>query len=447
MTQGVGEQPRQEISLFNQIKQKGVGILWHNRKIKAILVLICANVINNIVSFSINIIIARRFGPEIFGVFSLAWSVMMAVHLIADLGLNLTIVRFFNLYRDDSKQQNVLLVSLLLLKLSVALIVIFVSLPLGGALSQLFTSSGSHSFLFSLAFASAGIFGLWVYFQNFLQAHKQFSKYAVFTVVYAVLRLTCFFAIYFWFTTSANLPLAFGSLYTGPLLIAVGIGVTPIAFYLLKMGVPRFAVMKGNILRVLKYGKWVAISGLCHNFIYRGVQFILATRTTQFELGIFSAGFVFTLAFSPINMAIRTVFFPYVTAYSHKDMSRHLVRIRKLFPYYVVFVVMSICALALIQIVLLGAQYAKALPVFLITSAALTIMIFLGLISMLVHTLMRPEIDAYANIGRLTISSVLVYILAPSMGAIGGALSYAIPLVLGEALMVLYVRKLVYEKK
>jgi O-antigen/teichoic acid export membrane protein len=205
--------------------------------------------------------------------------------------------------------------------------------------------------------------------------------------------------------------------------------------------------MKANISKVLQYGKWVAISGLCHSFIYRGVQFILATRTTQFELGIFSAGFVFTLAFSPINMAIRTVFFPYVTAYSYKDMSRHFVRIRKLFPYYVVFVAMSICALALIQIVFLGTQYAKALPVFLITSSALTMMIFLGFISMLVHTLMRPEIDAYTNISRLAISSVLVYVLAPSLGAIGGALSYALPLVFGEALMVLYVRKLVYEKK
>ena len=83
---------------------------------------------------------------------------------------------------------------------------------------------------------------------------------------------------------------------------------------------------------------------------------------------------------------------------------------------------------------------------FLITSSSLTLMVFLGLVSMLVHTLMRPQIDAYTNIGRLISSSLLVYLLAPSMGAIGGALSYALPLILGEVIMVLYVRKLVYER-
>jgi O-antigen/teichoic acid export membrane protein len=163
-------------------------------------------------------------------------------------------------------------------------------------------------------------------------------------------------------------------------------------------------------------------------------------------LGIFSAGFVFTLAFWPINTAIRTVLFPYVTAYGNKDMKKHLERVKKLFPYYLVLVAISIGCLAVIQVVFLGEEYSRALPVFLITSSSLTLMVFLGLVSMLVHTLMRPQIDAYTNIGRLISSSVLVYILAPSMGAIGGALSYALPLVLGEVLMVLYVRKLVYER-
>jgi O-antigen/teichoic acid export membrane protein len=218
-------------------------------------------------------------------------------------------------------------------------------------------------------------------------------------------------------------------------------------FFLFKRGIPRASVVRGYVSKVIHYGKWVAISGLCHNFIYRGVQFILATRTTQYELGIFSAGFVFTFAFSPINMAIRTVLFPYVTAYRNGDMVAYIRRIKKLSPYYAVFVVFSICILAVLQTVFLGVQYAQAVPVFLITSSALTVMIFLGLVSMLVHTLMRPEIDAYTNIARLAVSAILVYILAPSLGAIGGALSYGLPLVLGEVAMVLYVRKLIHARK
>ncbi|KPL13280.1 hypothetical protein AMJ74_05540 [candidate division WOR_3 bacterium SM1_77] len=447
MNQRPDAQEEKETFIITQIKQKGISTLWRNRKITAVSVLTLANVLNNLVSFTINLVIARKFGPDNYGIFALAWSFMMAFHLIADLGLNVAIVRFFNLYSDDAKRQNELLSSLLILKAVVAIIMIALALPLGKISLTLFGFEGSHSSMFSLSVASAGIFGLWVYYQCFLQAYKKFSKLAVFTIFYGAIRALCFFIMYITFAASVTLLLAFGSLYTVPVLIIVGVGAVPVAFHLFRRGVPRFGVIKANLSSVLRYSKWVAISGLCHSLIYRGVQFILATRTTQFELGIFSAGFVFTLAFWPINTAIRTVLFPYVTAYGNRDMRKHLKRVRRIFPYYLMLVVLSIGCLAVIQIVFLGDEYSRALPVFLITSSSLTLMVFLGLVSMLVHTLMRPQIDAYTNIGRLITSSVLVYLLAPSMGAIGGALSYSLPLILGEVLMVLYVRKLVHEGK
>lgn len=447
MVQDIDEVQKQEISLFSEIRHKGINVIWRNRKIKAIFVLICANVFNNLVVFFINIVVARGFGPERFGIFALAASFMIAVQLIADLGINLTIVRFYNLYRDDLKRQNVLLQSLLILKLSVALVLVFISFPLGIMSLRIFGVHESHATLFSLSIASAGIFGLWIYFHSFLQAHKQFKKLAVYIVLCGVVRLACFFIVYYCFATSINLPLAFSSLYTFPLLIAVGIGLSPVMIYLFKQEIPRLPVIKDNILKILSYGKWVAVSGLCHSFIYRGVQFVLAARASKFELGIFSAGFVFTLAFSPINTAVRTVFFPHVTAYNNEGMKRHLNRIKKLLPYYLAFVCLTICVLAVIQIAFLGKQYAMALPVFLITSFALTLTIFLGLVSMLVHTLMRPEIDAYTNVARLVLSCSLAYLVTPALGAMGGALSYALPLVLGEALMVLYVRGIVHERK
>jgi O-antigen/teichoic acid export membrane protein len=448
MTQGNAKRQGREDTIFTQIRQKGIQVLWHNRKISAILILICANIFNNLVVFLINIIIARKFGPGNFGIFSLAMSVMVAINLIVDLGINLTVVRYYNLYSTDVQRQEVLLLSLLIWKVSMVIVLVIISLPLGILTTRIFGLHSSHTTLFCLSAASAGIFGLWLYFQSYLQAHKRFKKLAIYIAFCAFLRLLCFLAIFFWLTSSNNLPLTFSSVYTGPLLIAIAVGLTPVMIYLFKRGTPRFSVIKSNMYEILRYGKWVAISGLCHGLIYRGIQFILATRTTKFELGIFSAGFVFTLAFTPFNAAVRTVFFPHVTAYKSKnDMIRHLDRMKKIFPYYVIFIIISICCLAAIQIFFLGNKYTTALPVFLITTFALTMTIFLGLASMLVHTLMRPEIDAYTNIGRLIVSSILVYFLAPSMGAIGGAFSYALPVVLGEILMVLYVRKLIYERK
>lgn len=448
MIENSDQDNKREASLFRQIRQRGIGAFWRNRKISAIFVLIGANIFNNLVVFLINIIVARKFGPDNFGIFSLAVSVMVAINLIVDIGINLTVVRFHNLYSGDEERQDVLLLSLLIWKVSAVIALILVSIPLGILATRAFGLHQSHTVLFSLSVASAGIFGLWLFFQSYLQARKRFKKLAVYIAFCAFLRLICFLIIFLWLASSINLPLAFGSIYSGPLLIAAGVGLFSVMIFLFKRGAPGFSIIKSNILEILRYSKWVAIAGLCNSLIYRGVQFILATQASKFELGIFSAGFVFTLAFTPLNVAVRTVFFPHVTAYKDKkDMTQHLSRMKKVFPYYVVFVIISICCLAAIQVIFLGDQYTKALPVFLITSVALSFCIFMGLASMLVHTLMHPEIDAFTNIGRLVVSSLLVYLLAPSLGAIGGAFSYALPLVVGEILMVLYVRKAVYERK
>jgi len=435
-----------KISLFTQIRQKGIKILWHNTKIKAIVILIGANIANNLVAFLINLFIAKKFGPNNYGIFALAMSFMEAFHLVADIGLSLTIVRFFNLYDTDEEQQKKLLASVLILKLAVVLLMILIAWPLGSISLQILKVQELHKILFVAAAASVGVFGLWAYYKNILQAHRKFSKLAIYNILYAGFRVICFITIYKIFTSSVDLPLVFISLYTIPLLIIISIGFLPLMIRMFKERIPRLSVMTNIILRILKYGKWVALSGLCHSFIYRGIQFILSTRTSKFELGIFSAGFVFTLAFSPFNMAVRTVFFPHVTAFKEKEMKRYFKRIKKVFPYYIIIILISITVLAAIQVLFLGEQYANALPVFLITSFSLTLMIFLGLISMLVHTLMRPEIDAYTNIGRLVVSCILAYFLAPTLGAIGGALSYALPILIGELLMVMYVMRLIDEK-
>jgi O-antigen/teichoic acid export membrane protein len=131
MNQVPGLQEEKDASLIAQIRKKGVSILWRNRKVTAVSFLTLANVFNNLVSFTINLVIAKRFGPDNYGIFSVAWSFMMAIHLIADLGLNVAIVRFFNLYSDNSERQKELLLSLLILKTVVAVIMIGLSLPFG----------------------------------------------------------------------------------------------------------------------------------------------------------------------------------------------------------------------------------------------------------------------------------------------------------------------------
>jgi O-antigen/teichoic acid export membrane protein len=417
-------------------------------KISSVFILLCANVFNNIATFVVNILLAKKVGPENFGIFSLAVSVMLMVHFIFDIGLNLTLVRFFNIYRKNEEYQKLVLSSLLILRFAILVMLIVGSFVIAPVLTKMLELADSYSALMILAIITGGILTLWVYFQSYMQAYRKFVNLAIFIIGYAALRIA-FLAVLFLSTADiSNLTKTLGALYSLPALVIVIISIMPVCLRMLKSR----SLLGKNILQplreVLTYSKWVAISGISFSLILRAIQFVLAFRSSVYELGILSAGFVFTVAFSTLNMAIRAVFFPHVTSFEKiGEMKAYYMRIRKIGPYYAIFAVISIFILAFIQVTLLGNEYMNALPVFAITSGALSLVIFLGLWSMMVHTLMHPEVDAIVNLVRLAIACILTYLLGPHFGAVGGALAYAIPLVLGELFMVGFVRRLLHAKQ
>ncbi|MFX0138553.1 MAG: lipopolysaccharide biosynthesis protein [Candidatus Hodarchaeota archaeon] len=429
-----------------KIKKRGMELLKQHPKISSIFILLCANVFNNLVTFVVNIFLAKKLGPEIFGIFSIAVSTMMVVNFISELGLALGMVRFYNFYQKEEKKQRLILSSLFIFRTFIILSLFGISVPLGILLAKILQLDSGLQPLLSIAIMSGAILTMWIYLQNFFQAHREFSKLSRYIFAYAIFRVLCLILLYFIYTNTLNITAVLTSLYTIPVMLITLIGMIPVAIYLFQKGFPYFSNILKTVIKVLKYSKWVVVSGISYNLILRSIQFILAFRSSKHELGIFSAGLVFTAAITTLNIAVRTVFFPHVTAFEKiKDMQRHLMKIKKVFPYYTILMVISIAILAIVQVVFLGNDYAIALPVFLITSVALALTIFMGLVSMLLHTLMRPEVESFTNIGRLILVVLLVYFLAPSFGAVGSAVGYAIPVVFGELFMVFFVRKMIYE--
>lgn len=417
-------------------------LLKHSKFLSIVIVLI-ANALNNLLTFIAEIYLAKKFGPETFGIFSLSVSVMMVVYMLSDLGFNLTMVRFFNLYSNNKKQQNQLLTTLLLFRLTITATLLVLALPAGIELTKIFAISYEQRGLFALAVTSGGILSLWMYWQNLVQSYKHFSKLAIFIILYGFIRITFFISILFVSGDSMSTAHALGSLYTLPSVIVTTIGLLLSYEVLFASGIPGFAEMKAVIKQALKYSKWVAIAGICYSFNYRIIQFFLGVLSNQKELGIFSAGFIFTTAFTTLNFAVKTVFFPYVTEMDkNSSIEQHFIKLNKILPYYVIFAVIGIILLSLVQAIFLDNRYSTSLVVFWITSIALAASIFMGLVSMLLHTLMHPEIDALVNIVRLCVASLLSYILIPCYGAIGGAIAYAIPLLFGDVYLVLKVKQL-----
>jgi len=55
--------------------------------------------------------------------------------------------------------------------------------------------------------------------------------------------------------------------------------------------------------------------------------------------------------------------------------------------------------------------------------------------------MMRPQIDAWVNVVRLGLTVLLASILVPSFHALGAAVAYAVPVLIGEVWMLRYVKQ------
>lgn len=399
-----------------------------------------ATVVNNLVAFVVNILAARTLEAEGYGVFSLAFSMATVMGAIGDLGFNLTMIRLFNKYKDEPERQTILLGSILAFKLSLFGLILIFSLPIGNQLSNYLNAPG-ETWLFAAALFTGGLLFFWTYLQSYFQSYRMFGKLTAYILVYAGLRLGCIAVILFIFSAKDELSWLLAT-YTGPLAILLIVALLPKGYKPLIVATKQLRESLAILKEGISYTKWVALSVITYIAMPYVVRFILAKRASLEEVGIFSAGMTFTMAFSNLNTAVRAVLFPQVTALeSYEQMRGYLKKLWKIAPYYFVLATFGIVILAILQWFALGEAYEAALPVFVVTASAFAVVLFLGLGTMLVHTMMKPQIDAVTNLGRLTVMSLLAFIFIPELQSLGAALAYVIPLVVGEIGMFWYTRK------
>lgn len=399
-----------------------------------------AAIANSLVGFVVNVAAAKNLGAEGFGLFSLAFSVATMAGVIGDFGFDLTTIRLFNKYQAEPEKQTMVLGTALSFKTLLFASLVLTCLPIGGLLATSLGVGSTGSELFAIAIITGGLLFFWTYLMSYLQSYRSFKQLTRYILGYAVLRVVCLAVAYVVFPE--NLQAWLVATYTIPAALLILVGVVPKWLKVVPIAFKQPGASLSILKEMLNYSKWVALSVIAFTAIPYVVRFILAIRASVVEVGIFSAGMTFTMAFTTLNSALRAIIFPQVTALKGQEqMKRYLARLKMIAPYYAIVAVLCIIALGFLQWFILGEEYRAALPVFVIAVGAFAIVVFLGLGTMLVHTMMKPEIDALTNVGRLCLVVILALLMIPSFKALGGAIAYVVPLLIGEILMYSYVKQ------
>lgn len=408
-----------------------MGILRVRRLARPIGYVTAATVANQFVGFLGQILAARLLGAGDFGTLSLGISVLIVIVAFGELGINLSTVRLFNKYAQLEDAGGVLLGSVLVIKGVIAC---------GLVVAGVVVSFSSWGPVYALGAATAGLVLLWTFFQTLLQCYRQYETMARYIALYSALRVGCLVATY---AAASRHPVAWLlALYTLPTGAVLGVGLVPRVGRLISAAMAAPKKARGLLRELVKYTSWVALASSAYVAMPYLLRFIVVHKASLEEVGVFSAGMAFTMALGTVNGALRAVLFPEVTAFrGDSEVRTYLGGLARGVRYFAPVAAVGIGALAIAQPWILGPGYGGAVPVFMVTAIGLTLVAYLGLATIVVHTMMKPHLDAWVNVGRVLGMILMAWSLVPRFGALGAGFAYVVPLFLGEVWLLRRVRR------
>lgn len=390
-----------------------------------------ANLVNNGTAFLVNILVAKYFGTEIFGLFSLVTTVAMTTLGLSEFGMNLTMVRFFKRCNEDELGRRAVVLANLCFKMQILAVLVLGGFLFAGTLSQFLANGEAPEILMGVALASGGVLGLWSFTKALLQSLDRFSTIAALTFVYAALRMIFLVGFLAMDGEEAGVGWLFAGLYLMPIGVVLILSWAGLRSLLAWGGVSGRDVWV-MLTQSIGYSKWVAAAGIAYILVQKSLVFVVAASTSLHEVALLNAGLVFTAIFSLINDSAQQVLFPKIAELKGEEIGRFKGKIRKILPGYYFLSLVLLVAFSVIMGQVLGETYRQSLPVFWISGIGSALTTGLGFYSLMLHSVNRPDALALINFVTLLGFSAVGFWVASRFGLLAVVAFHALILFSGE---------------
>jgi O-antigen/teichoic acid export membrane protein len=371
-----------------------------------------------------------------YGTFSVAVQAVVILNVIFDFGLGVAFVRHGSNVTTERRfelARNVLLLRMTILTASTGLLALFLA-----SAEWLSDKTQLEARTLVLAFLTGMLLSLWGHYRYFLQATGEFSKYALYVLSYAGLRIAGAFALLS-DQLQANAYSAVLVLYTIPVALLILIQLVTVRS---RPQVSSLAQWKSDAARLLGYSKHIAVSSLAYPVISSCPLFLVAPLDPVAFRAEYGLSLAFASIVAPVNEAVRAVLLRKVSTIKTPVEAVNLIAFyKRAAPAIGLVAVSLIAAVVGFFRFYLSEQYPNAeLPILILLTASL-LTAFLGSINSMAHFLARPDWDAKNNIARVCVVSLSCLLLAESMTALSCALLVSAVLVSGETTVFLRILK------
>lgn len=425
-------------SLFNKISDLcGIPQKFFND----VFCILTSNIINNITVFAANIVIARNFNHEFFGLYSVAVNIALLTLTLSEFGMNYSMIRLYKKHVKNHPRSRAILLANFYFKIFMLLILVIIGLLTGRLFASLIMHDDSRWCLVTVAFFCGGILGIWSFTRAYFQAMEEFRLIALHTLVYAVLRVSflCMMISFSYFASEVWFLLA---IYVFPLSIILLWGLMTFnnSFSIYPV---RLEELLDAGAESIQYSWSVALTGISFVLIQQSMVYIVSIIGGVKQVALLSAGLVFTAVFGMINDAITQVLFSKISSLPTERIDEYKKRLSRLAPFYIMGCVIIIASLSLAMMLFLDDRYIKSLSIFWVTSVATAGTAFISYYSLVMHTIQRPQLGAYVNVVTLISVCICSVFLMKYVSLLAVTVAYMLALIIGEFFKAMLVNRAV----
>lgn len=385
------------------------------------------NLLNNAVSFITSAAIAAVLTAEEFGVFSVSVNVTMIIFGLSEAGLSLSLVRHYSHEKNSEARRDILRTGAIL-RVTIALLLLTLALPLGWALSLVLSSDRLIRSELAIGVIAAGSLGLWATARATQQATQNYRQYALLTFIYGVTRFLIVGVFYLTGMRDAVYYLA--ALYMiSPLITAVGFYRTFHREYHIAFDVLNIQLVKS----LFAYGRWVLASTFLSPLCYSLPLFLLMSLRGAADAAPYGLALMFSAVVGPLGDAIGIYLVPKVTSFSSpQDVRSYIRHVIKFLGAFVALVAVVISIVSAIYSLLYMNKYPDGLLITQLLLGANFLASYGGILNCITHYFGSPHLNMLANLGKILMCGGGALILIPHFGAQGAALAAAVAAVVGE---------------
>jgi O-antigen/teichoic acid export membrane protein len=307
-------------------------------------------------NFLLFILIARTFGPEKYGVYSLITVSISFLVSFFDFGMGNIAVRFSGRYEEE--RENIFgIYCFCKLAIAVALFILLFTFP--KTLPELLNKPQAQEYIF-IIFVGFVLDSYQYILVTYYQAVEQFFVRALINIGTFAFRLIAIFILLQFSVDNIEIVALLFSLSSLPVIIIfLNKFINCIRIFISSK------IEKDILMETLHYGKWIVLAALPIQLMTR-LDFYAVTSFSTFEdMGLYNSAVQLVSFFSYIPFVFGTVFLPKTSKYKKPSEMKSFIKRIVVLGIPITAIILGIIPIFKLLIpFLLGEKYIKSIPIF-----------------------------------------------------------------------------------